>query len=37
MEVAAKHSKTPAQVVLKTSLQRGIGVIPKTANPARLQ
>jgi len=36
-EVAAKHGKTPAQVVLKTSLQRGIGVIPRTSNPARLQ
>ena len=36
-DVANKHGKTPAQVVLKTSLQRGIGVIPRTANPARLQ
>ena len=36
-DVAAKHGKTPAQVVLKTSLQRGIGVIPRTKNPARLQ
>ena len=36
-DVANKHGKTAAQVVLKTSLQRGIGVIPKTTNPARLQ
>ena len=36
-DIAAKHGKTPAQVVLKTSLQRGIGVIPRTSNPGRLQ
>jgi diketogulonate reductase-like aldo/keto reductase len=36
-DIAAKHGKTPAQVVLKSSLQRGIGVIPRTSNPARLQ
>ena len=36
-DVANKHGKTAAQVVLKTSLQRGIGVIPKTTNPGRLQ
>ena len=35
-DVANKHGKTPAQVVLKTSLQRGIGVIPRTTNPIRL-
>lgn len=35
-DVANKHGKTPAQVVLKTSLQRGIGVIPRTTNPVRL-
>jgi diketogulonate reductase-like aldo/keto reductase len=35
--LAAKHGKTPAQIVLKYLLQRGIGVIPKTSNPARLQ
>jgi diketogulonate reductase-like aldo/keto reductase len=36
VDVANKHGKTPAQVVLKTSLQRGIGVIPRTTNPVRL-
>jgi diketogulonate reductase-like aldo/keto reductase len=37
LDVAAKHGKTSGQVVLKTALQRGIGVIPRTSNPARLQ
>lgn len=36
-DVAAKHGRTAAQVVLKTSLQRGIGIIPRTSNPSRLQ
>ena len=36
-DIASKHGKTPAQVVLKTSLQRGIGVIPKTRSPVRVQ
>jgi diketogulonate reductase-like aldo/keto reductase len=37
LDLASKHGRTPAQIVLKSSLQRGIGVIPKTSNPARLQ
>lgn len=36
-DIAAKHGKTAAQVVLKSTLQRGIGIIPKTSNPGRLQ
>lgn len=36
-DIAAKHGKTPAQVVLKAALQRGVGVIPRTSNPLRLQ
>lgn len=36
-EIAAKHGRTPAQIIIKSTLQRGIGVIPKTSNPARLQ
>lgn len=37
VELSSKHGKTPGQIVLKSSLQRKIGVIPKTANIARLQ
>lgn len=36
-EVASKHGKTPAQVVLKSTLYRGIGVITKTNNVNRVQ
>lgn len=36
-DLAAKHGRTPAQVVLKFTLQRGIGIIPRTSNPGRLQ
>ena len=36
-DIAAKHGRTPGQVVIKFSLQRGIGLIPKTSNPARIQ
>lgn len=35
-DIAAKHSKTPAQVALKFSLARGVGVIPKTSSVSRL-
>jgi diketogulonate reductase-like aldo/keto reductase len=37
LEIANKHGRTPAQIVLKSTLQRGVGVIPKTTNPNRLQ
>ncbi|QKX53398.1 uncharacterized protein TRUGW13939_00477 [Talaromyces rugulosus] len=33
---AAKHDKTPAQVLLRWATQRDIAVIPKSNNPARL-
>ena len=36
-ELSAKHGKTPAQIVLKTSLFRKVGVIPKTSSIARLK
>lgn len=36
-ELSNKYGKTPGQIVLKTSLHRKIGVIPKTSNVARLQ
>lgn len=34
---AKKHGKTPAQVLLRWATQRGISVIPKSNNQARLQ
>ena len=33
---AARHGKTPAQVVLRWGVQRGTAVIPKTTRPDRL-
>ncbi|SES33279.1 aldo/keto reductase [Corynebacterium cystitidis] len=35
--IAARHERTSAQVVLNYLLQQGISVIPKTANPERLE
>lgn len=35
-DIAEKHGKTPAQVLLRWATQRGIAVIPKSNNPARL-
>ncbi|KNE60691.1 hypothetical protein AMAG_06054 [Allomyces macrogynus ATCC 38327] len=34
--IAAKHAVEPAQILLSWSIQRGIKVIPKSTNPARL-
>ncbi|MCE3014543.1 MAG: aldo/keto reductase [Pirellula sp.] len=36
-EIASKHGRTPAQVVLRWGVQRGTAVIPKSSRPARLQ
>ncbi|RAH70664.1 aldo/keto reductase [Aspergillus aculeatinus CBS 121060] len=36
-EIADKHGRTPAQVLLRWATQRGIAVIPKSNNPKRLQ
>ena len=33
---AARHGKTPAQVVLRWGVQRGTAVVPKTTRPERL-
>ena len=30
LEIAASHAKTPAQVVLRWNIQRGVAVIPKS-------
>ncbi|RJE18694.1 hypothetical protein PHISCL_08964, partial [Aspergillus sclerotialis] len=35
-EIAEKHSRTPAQVLLRWATQRGIAVIPKSNHPERL-
>lgn len=35
-EAAARHGRTPAQVVLRWGVQRGTAVIPKTSRPSRL-
>ncbi|OJI96527.1 hypothetical protein ASPVEDRAFT_119363 [Aspergillus versicolor CBS 583.65] len=34
--LAEKYSKTPAQILLRWSTQRGVAVIPKSNNPTRL-
>ena len=36
-EVAAKHGKTPAQVMVRWSIQLGNIVLPKSVTPARIQ
>ena len=36
-EIAAKHGKSPAQVVIRWHLDSGLIVIPKTVTPERLQ
>jgi D-xylose reductase len=35
-DIAAAHSVTPAQVVLRWAVQRGTAVIPKSVNPGRM-
>ena len=36
-ELAEKYNKTPAQILLKQLIQRGISVIPKSSNEARIK
>ena len=36
-EIAARHGRTPAQVLLRRHLQRGDIVFPKTTSPARMR
>lgn len=37
IEIAAKHGRTPAQVILRWDLQRGVAVIPKSVRRERLE
>jgi 2,5-diketo-D-gluconate reductase A len=36
-DIAAKHGKTPAQVIIRWHVDSGLMVIPKSANPVRLK
>lgn len=36
-EIARAHGKTPAQVVLRWNVQRGLSIIPKTTKPERMR
>jgi diketogulonate reductase-like aldo/keto reductase len=35
--LALKYKKTPAQIILRWSIQQGISSIPKSANPLRIK
>ncbi|CAG0920665.1 unnamed protein product [Notodromas monacha] len=37
VEIAEKHSKSPAQILLRFIMQSGIAVIPKSVTPARIK
>ncbi|XP_028153886.1 aldo-keto reductase family 1 member B1 isoform X2 [Diabrotica virgifera virgifera] len=37
IEIAKKHNKTPAQVVLRYLLELGISIIPKSVSPTRIK
>lgn len=37
IDIAANHQKTPAQILLRWSLQRGLIAIPKSANSAHME
>lgn len=36
-EIARKHGKTPAQILLRHIIQKDVVVIPKSTNPKRIQ
>lgn len=35
--IGEKYGKTPAQIILRWDVQRGVAVIPKSSHPARIQ
>ena len=37
MEIAAKHQKTPAQILLRWNVQQGVIVIPKSVHKERME
>ena len=37
LEIARKHSKTPAQVILRWNVQQGVIVIPKSVHKERME
>jgi diketogulonate reductase-like aldo/keto reductase len=36
LKIANQHAKTPAQILLRHIVQRGIAAIPKSTNPERI-
>ncbi len=37
VEIANRHGKSPAQVILRWHLQNGVAVIPKSVTPSRIK
>jgi diketogulonate reductase-like aldo/keto reductase len=37
LKIAKQHEKTPAQILLRHIVQRGIAAIPKSTNPERIR
>ena len=37
VEIAKRHDKSPAQVILRWHLQNGVAVIPKSVTPSRIK